>query len=173
MHGTPLLSAKGNHDQDYNSGGSDYDEQHQAHQHNNAPPPPPQQQQQQPHQQQGPPPPPPGGNGKQTTGYNGQQPHQWEVKSSGPPPPPIASQQYPPPQPPPQIKPTQPTHGFQLPPQHHKGSMQGSDQRGDSKSLGEIGTYFRQDDCDYLQVPLNLRLLENYYIPPTSFPVSS
>merc|ERR1711953_1396320 len=80
MHGTPLLSAKGNHDQDYNSGGSDYDEQHhQAHQYNNAPPPqaPPQQpeQQQQQHQQGPPPPSQPSGNGKQTTGYNGNQQH--------------------------------------------------------------------------------------------------
>ena len=40
MHGTPLLSAKGNHDQEYNSGASDYDD-HYKPPNNQQPAPPP------------------------------------------------------------------------------------------------------------------------------------
>ena len=124
MHGTPLLSAKGNHDQDYNSGGSDYDEQ--AAQHHN----------QQAQQYTAPPPTQSGGpqhHAPAKTAYNGQQHH------APLPPPPSGTfpphQQY-------QL----PPH-FQAPPpapephfQHPKDNMPSD--RGDSKSLGEIGMYF-------------------------------
>ena len=39
MHGTPLLSAKGNHDQEYNSGASDYDDHYKPTSQGQQPPP--------------------------------------------------------------------------------------------------------------------------------------
>ena len=61
MHGTPLLSAKGNHDQEYNSGASDYDD-HYKPTNNQQPAPPPFNgaQQHYPPPQQAPPQAPPG-----------------------------------------------------------------------------------------------------------------